>query len=83
MATGAHGGDGSAPDSGGREVGGTPEAVGMRRRGRRGAACGAAVGRSTVGARRRPDNALNRAVGVARGGHAGAAHCRMGPACDG
>jgi hypothetical protein len=49
-------------ERGGWGTGGRGEA-----RGRRDAACGAAVRRGAVGPRRRHDSALNRVVGVARG----------------
>jgi hypothetical protein len=46
---------------------------------RRGRAGGHGV-RGSCWARRCPDSALNHAVGVARGGHAAVARCRVGPA---
>jgi hypothetical protein len=46
---------------------------------RRGRAGGHGV-RGSCWARRCPDSALNHAVGVAHGGHAAAALCRVGPA---
>jgi hypothetical protein len=62
----------------GREAGGTSEAVGAARREAIGG-CAGERREGVVGTRRRPDSALSRAVGAARGGHAATARCRAGP----